>query len=388
MSLPWEPQNIVPNLVTLAGLRRGHHLSVLKEGQNTEGETYTHGDRGLRALFKIQGKFKQSFVRSKKGESILEDEQYLRPLIRFVRAAVDAWGRHLTTGDRVMGAFRGLENLRQTYLNDEARRAKMDEILAAVSREMRGIRVEGVFLEPGEHQVILGSHSFPAMRQRILEIIRSATDAMVTEEYERGVTKDFLDAVYGENANPQPATTMPLGDVSYVRKSMGVCRQFYRDAQEGTGVDLGGAMKKCTKADLRELFEFVNRDEGLLFATSQLATQGGVGGVPAMLFGQGGRDGQAKVPLIQTGGDRVMIVMGEGHCAITKFGNQIVVSIELQYAGNVDGFPVGDGNPGLPKPLTEFGITHIGIRVSVRLWRAGNRIEMALVETTLRITTG
>src|SRR6476661_1924764 len=118
MSLPWEPQNIAPNLATLARLRRGDHLSVLKEGENTDGGTYTQGDRGLRALFKIQGKFKQSFVRSKKGESILEDEQYKRPLIRFFRAAVDAWGRHLTTGDHVMAAFRGLESLRATYAND------------------------------------------------------------------------------------------------------------------------------------------------------------------------------------------------------------------------------------------------------------------------------
>src|SRR5262245_55020719 len=124
MSLPWDPPNIAPNLATLSRIRRGDHLSVLKEGENTDGETYTHGNRGLRAHFKIQGKFKQSFVRSKKGESILDDDQYKRPLIRFFRAAVDAWSRHLTTGDHVMAAFRGLENLRETYANDGTRRAK------------------------------------------------------------------------------------------------------------------------------------------------------------------------------------------------------------------------------------------------------------------------
>ncbi len=66
MSLPWEPDNIVPNLGTLARLRRDDHLSVLKEG-NTEGESFVQGIRGLRAHFKIEGKIRQSFVRSKKG---------------------------------------------------------------------------------------------------------------------------------------------------------------------------------------------------------------------------------------------------------------------------------------------------------------------------------
>jgi hypothetical protein len=386
MSLPWEPQNIAPNLATLARLRRGDHLSVLKEGENTEGE-YVLGDRGLRALFKIQGKFKQSFVRSKKGESILEDEQYKRPLIRFFRAAVDAWGRHLTTGDHVMGAFRGLENLRQTYAKDEGRRAKMDEILAALRRELRGIRVEGVFLEPGEREVVLGSQSFPGMRQRILEIITDSFGAGVVEEYDTGVTKEFLDAVYGEDAKPQKATTMPIGDVSYVRKSMGVCKQYHLDCHVRTGAKLLGKRISCSKADLHELYEFTDSDEGLLFATSQLASQAGVPGVPALLFNQGGRDGQAKVPLIQTGGQRVIPNMGSGGCEITKSGSQIVLSNEQQFDGSVMGFPVDGMDLGQGKPLSDFGITHIGIRISAKLRRAGDRIEVELHESTLRITT-
>lgn len=386
MSLPWDPQNIPPNLATLARLRRGDHLSVLKEGENTGGDTYTHGDRGLRALFKIQGKFKQSFVRSKKGESILEDDQYKRPLIRFFRAAVDAWGRHQTTGDDVMGAFRGLENLRQTYANDQARRAKMDEILVAIRRELRGIRVEGVFLEPGERQVILGSQSFPGMRQRILEIVTTAEGAGPRQEYDVGVTNEFLEAVYGKNPQRQNATIMPIGNFSYFRKSMGVCEQFHKDGHVRTGVKLAGTRISCSKEDLRQLYEYTNRDEGLLFATSQLANQAGVSGVANLLFGQGGRDGQAKVPLLQSGGERIMFSMGPGNCNITKQSGQIVVSNEQQFDGSVMAFSVnGDG---AMKPLSDFGITHIGIRISVKLRRVANRIDVELHESTLRITTG
>jgi len=389
MSLPWDQPNIAPNLTTLSRLRRGDHLSVLKEGENTDGETYVHGDRGLRALFKIQGKFKQSFVRSKKGESILEDDQYLRPLIRFFQAAVGEWGRHQVTGDLVSSAFRGLETLRQTYANDQARAAKMDEIIAAVRRELPGIRVEGVFLNPGDHEVVLGEQNFPGMRQRILEIITAGNDPMVVDEYKTGVTKEFLDAVYGEDAKPQKATTMPLGNFPYVRKSMGVCRQFYRDAQEGSSVKLDGVRTSCSKEDLQELFQFVDRDEGLLFATSQIATQAGVAGAATVLFAQGGRDGRTKVPLIQSGGERLMFAIGGGGCDITKPADQIVISCELQIRGDMVGFSVDPvTGPSPPKALSLFGINHIGILISARLRRAGNRIAVELREATLRITTG
>lgn len=387
MSLPWDQPNIAPNLTTLSQLRRGDHLSVLKEGENTDTGTYSQGNRGLRALFKIQGKFKQSFVRTKKGESILEDEQYKNPLIRFFRAAVGEWGRNQVRGDLVASALRGLENLRQTYVKDETRRGKMDEIIAAVRREMRGIRVEGVFLEPGERQMVLGSQNFPGMRQRILEIITDATGSGVLEEYDTGVTKEFLDAVYGDDAKAQKVTTMPIGDISYVRKSMGVCKQYHLDCHVRSGAKLVDKRTTCSKADLHQLYEFTGRDEGLLFATSQLASQAGVPGVASMLFGQGGRDGPTKVPLIQSGGERVMFSIGTGGCEITKRAGQIVISNEMQFDGSVMGF-----NPAaldaFPKPLSEFGITHIGIRISARLRRVADRIEVDLHESTLRITTG
>jgi hypothetical protein len=387
MSLPWDQPNIQPNLTTLSRLRRGDHLSVLKEGENTDGD-YSVGNRGLRALFKIQGKFKQSILRSKKGESILEDDQYLRPLTRFFQAAVAEWGRHQVTGDLVSSAFRGLEALRQTYASDQARAAKMDQIITAVLRELPGIRVEGVFFIPGDHEVIMGEQNFPGIRQRILEIITAGNDAMVTEEYKDGVTKEFLDAIYGVNPKAQKATTMPLGNFSYVRKHSGVCRQFYRDAHQGTSTTLNGVRTSCSREDLRTLFEFVDRDDGLLYATSQIATQAGVAGAATILFAQGGRDGRTNVPLIRSGGDRVMFGIGGGGCNITRHQGQILISCEIEVRGDMMGFSVDPRTgPSPPQALSLYGINHIGILISAVVRRAGNRIAVELREATLRITT-
>jgi len=61
-----------------------------------------------------------------------------------------------------------------------------------------------------------------------------------------------------------------------------------------------------------------------------------------------------------------------------------VVTVDLQYDGNVLGFGTG---PEGPKPLSQFGITNIGIRIAVRLGRTGDRIDLQLTESTLRITT-
>ena len=382
MSLPWEPPNIIPNLATLARLRRGDHLSVLKEGENTDGDTYTQGDRGLRALFKIQGKYKQSIVRSKKGESILEDDQYKGPLIRFFQAAADAWRRHQTDEDHVTAALQGLENLRQTYASDGARRAKMDDILASVRLELRGIKVEGVLLVPGERRVLLGT--FPGMRQRILDLITDIKGSQPKVEYATGVQKDFIDAVYGKNAKPQQETFLPLGNFWYERKSTGVCTQFYLDGVDRDGIKLQGNPTRCDKVGLRQLYEFTGRDEGLLFTISQLATQASLSGTPNMLFMTGGRNGEQKVPLLRSCDQRIYFSMGGGNCDITKEGGQIVVSNDQQYDGNVDGF----STEGDHKPLSGFGITQIGIRLSVKLRRHGKTILLELHESTLRITTG
>ena len=277
MSLPWDAENIAPNLETLSRLRRGDHLSVLKDGENTDGDTYTRGGRGLRSHFKIEGKFRQAFVRTKKGESILEDEQFLLPLTRFFRAAVDAWGRHQVTGDDVIGGCRGLENLAGTYAGDQARRAKINEIIQAVRRELRGIRVEGVFLAPGERNLVLGDQNFRGMRQRILDIISEGKDNPgLLNEYSKGVDQDFLDAVFGKNAVPQKATTLPVGDMSYTRQSMGVCTQYHLDGHVRTGVKLRGERISCSQEDIAKLFQFCDRDEGLMYAVSQMASQAGV----------------------------------------------------------------------------------------------------------------
>ena len=385
MSLPWEPDNLSSNLNTLARLRRGELLSVLKEGENTDQGTYGRGNnRGLRARFKIEGKMTQSFVRSKKGESILEDDQYLIPLTRVFQAAIEAWNHREISGDLVRAAARGLEVLRQTYSNDRTRHDKMTQIIQIVDREVRGVHVEGVFFEPGERLMVIGSQAFPALRQRILEIITGGNDRL-NEEYTQGVTQGFLDAIYGKNAPLQNPTKLPVGDIpNYRRKSMGVCQQFHRDAHQGPGVKLDGERITCSQEHLQRLYQFTNSDEGLLFATSQVASQACVGGVANIILTSGGRDGQTPVPLIQIGPERVFpnFPPTGQYQNITKDGNQVVVSASRQFTGNDLGFGTAE-----PKPLIDFGISHISFVVSVRLKRVGNRIELNLTDSTLRITT-
>lgn len=388
MSLPWDAENIAPNLQTLSRLRRGDHLSVLKDGENTDGETYSLNGRGLRSHFKIEGKMRQSFVRTKKGETILEDDQYLSPLTRFFRAAVDAWGRHQVSGDLVMGGCRGLENLQHTYANDQTRRAKITQILDAVRRELRGIRVEGIFVSPGDRRLILGDQNFPGMRRRILDIITEARDnAGLRNEYANGITQEFVDGVFGKNAVPQKATLIPVGDMTYVRELSGFCAQFHRDAHVGSSVRLRGERLSCSEEDIAKLYRFANRDEGMMFAISQLSSQAGVSGLHTMILEMGGRDGQNPVPLIQVGADRLCFQYGPGGCNITKSGNMVIISSGFEWEGNAvvytrNGIQMGDF-----KPLSEFGITSVVIRFAVALQRIGNRIDLQLHESKLRIVT-
>lgn len=388
MSLPWDAENIAPNLEILSRLRRGDHLSVLKDGENTEGETYSRGGRGLRSRFKIEGKMTQAFVRTKKGESILENEQYLYPLTRFFRAAVDAWGRHQVTGVQVMGGSRGLENLAGTYANDQTRRAKINEIIQAVRRELRGVRVEGIFLVPGERKLILGDQNFSGMRQRILDVVSEGKDNPgLMNEYNTDVDQVFLDAVFGKNAVSQKATALPVGDLSYRRQSMGVCAQYHLDGHVRTGVKLRGARISCSQEDLAKLYQFVNRDEGLMYAVSQVANQAGVPSLLSTMLLEGGRDGATKVPLIQIGGERLIPVFGRGGSNITKSGNAIVISAKFQWQGNDNactrqGMVMSD-----VKPLVEFGISSMVVQFAVALQRTGNRITMEVHESTLRIVT-
>jgi len=362
-------------------------LSVLKDGENTDGETYTRGNRGLRSRFKIEGKVRQAFVRTKKGESILEDEQYLNPLIRFFRAAVDAWGRHQITGDDVMGGCRGLENLRSTYASDQTRRAKINSIIEAVRRELRGIRVEGVFVAPGERNLILGDQNFPAMRRRILDIISEGeNNAGLRDEYTEGVSKEFLEEVFGKSA-PQKPTVMPVGNLVYQRASMGVCVQYHLDGHVRTGVKLVGERISCNAEGISKLFRFVGRDEGLMFAVSQMACQAGVPCLPTTIIEMGGRDGNAQVPLILIGGDRVVPTFGTGGANITKLGNQILVSSQFQWQGNDVAYARNGMVMGDIKTLAEFGITSMLIRFTISLVRSGSRIDMQIHESLLRIVT-
>jgi hypothetical protein len=383
LSFPWDPENIAPNLQTLSNLHRGDHLSVLKDGENTGEGTYTLNGRGLRARFQIEKKMKQAFVRSKKGETILDDEQYLYPLIRFFRAAFGAWGRKQVSSDLVMAGFHGLETLQRTYAGDQSRKAKMAEIVQVVRQQLRGILVEGIYLEQGESNLILGEQEWPGMRQWIMEKLSESNEGL-REEYSEGVDQEFINKVFGPEAEPKPPTFVPMGNFAYKRHAMGVCRQFRRDAHLGKSmVSLGGLAVTCSSESLARLYEFVIRDEGLLFAVSQLSSQSGVACLSTYVLNQGGLDGQKRVPLIQFGFERLLPSIGKGESHISKLSDAILVKSKIDIPGSVQ-TPTTDGSD---HPLRYYGVASISAEFAVTLERKGNRIEMQLYQATLRIVT-
>lgn len=386
MSLPWDAENIAPNLETLCSLHGGDHLSVLKEGENTDGETYTLNGRGLRARFKIERKMRQSFVRSKKGETIRDDEQYLYPLIRFFRAAVSAWGRNQVSSDLVMGGFQGLKTLQRTYASKRTRKAKIDEIVQAVGQQLRGIHVEGIYLEHGESNFILGEQQLPGIRQWIMEEL-SDGDEKLREEYSLGVDQEFISAVFGPKADPQAPTIVPVGRFAYTRHAMGVCRQFHRDAHEGGGVLLDGVKVNCRSESLANFYKFLSRDEGLLFAVSQLSTQAGVAGMATLVLMKGGSDGQTRLPLIQCGFERLQPNIGKGNSHVSKLGNSILIESTLEIPGSAQTFARAGWEMRGPLPLRDFGVASIRAEFAVTLQRQGNRIDIQLHRATLRIVT-
>ncbi len=394
MPLPWEQPHRAANLKTLGRLRRGDHLSVLKEGQNTDADNYDYalGNRGLRDEFKIQHQITQSFVRSKKGESILVDEQYLIPLTNLFAAAVTAWSRNENgiTGALIKNAVRGLENLRQTYTGE--RRAKMDEILDQVRRLVGGIRVAGVFFDPGDHQTIRGEEQFPGMRERIIELVPLGFNDTNMQQ-ELAVDAQFLNAAFGRNLAPQIPTILPIaGGPYYRRRASGVCKQFDTDSNRELA-SLNGRFIKCNPRDIRSLHEFLGRDDGLLFAVSQIATQSCIPGIPTFLFNMGGRERNRNVALIQTGDHWIIpgqdqqnpYERGNTRCDITRSGEWILISNEQKFNGNSQALDQHD----TPHRLSDFGIRELRIRIEIRTRRPplSERIVWELHDFMLRITT-
>jgi len=383
MSLPWDPENIQPNLRTLSRLHRGEHLSVLKEGENLDTGTYTLNGRGLRSRFKIEGKLKPSFVRTKKGETILNDQQYFYPLKQFFAEAASAWGRNQISSDLLKAGYDGLKKLRDTYANDQTYKVKFEEILQVIESELRGIRVRGISLEQGESNLILGEQQFPGMRQWIMNKIMESSSTLI-EEYATDVNKNFMKVIFGD-AKPR-RTRIPIGGFDYERQAMGVCWQYHRDAHQGTGVRLEGAQINCSTVNLAKLFKFVNEDDGLMFAVSQVATQGSVSGMANHLLHHAGKEGDRNVPLIQFGYERLLFNMGGGFCNISKLGNRILVSSTFAIAGNA-GTTSQSARSERMGTAREFGVSSIRTEFAATLQRTGNTIDIQLHKAILCIAT-
>ena len=393
MSLPWDTVNLVPNLVTLSNLRRGDHLSVLKEGENVGSVGSSKGNRGLRARFKIKRGIGRKMVSSKKGESILEDDQYLGPLSTFFIVAVEAFFRNQVTATQLMGGYQGLLELKRTYeaTGDQTRIRKMNEIARTVRENLPMALMDGVFMEPGQHRFVLGKHISPAMAQQMIDTVKATDNEYVKKEREANVTPELIEEVYGSSLPSTAAPTwVPITEHSYTRQGIGVCHQFWRDAHEGSGITLERTRLSCSAPDLIRFLAFCDGDEALMFAVSQAANQGSLTGSPTMLLNRGATENMNPVPLIHARGERVFFTIGGGGADISKLGGQIVVTTVLNFDGNQPAFSVRNGDldqsTGKSK-LLDFGISYFKLTMALKFRRSGGRIEMDLHQAEFLITT-
>lgn len=392
--MPWTPTNLVPNLITLRNLRRGDHLSVLKEGENVGSVSGARGNRGLRSRFKIERGFRKfRGVGEKKGESILEDDQYLRPLSTLFAVAADAFFRSQVSASQLMGAYQGLLELQKTIqaTGDQPRIRKMAQIIQAVRDKLPMNLMNGLFLERGQHKFSLGQHISPEVTQKMIDTVKAVGNANVVNERQTNVTPELITAVYGNSlpSNAEP-TWVPITEHQYTRQGIGVCHQFWRDAHEGTGVTLNWTRLTCSAGDLRRFLAFCNNDEGLMFAVSQAANQGALTGAPTMILNSGARDNNNPAPLIQAQGERVFFTFGGGGGNIGKQGGDITVTTVVNLDGNQPAFSFRNGGidpDSVKNKLLDFGISNFKFTLGLKLRRSGNAIEMSLYRAEYVITT-
>jgi hypothetical protein len=142
MRRPWgAKETLDANLETLAQLRVGDKLSLLKEGAGDE----LVGTRGLRPLFKIQRGITASFVRAKKRETLLNQNHFQEPLRRLFGEAAYRCPYRL-----VQRAFEGILRLCETYqTGDEHHRDAAVGLVQAVRAELPVQLKNGFYLKAG-----------------------------------------------------------------------------------------------------------------------------------------------------------------------------------------------------------------------------------------------
>ncbi len=308
-NLPWEDENVRLNLLTLARLKSGDKLSVLKSGatpSDIQFQNIGKGNRSLRKLFDIQKggffKLKQTLERNKKGENILVDQQYLIPLTNiFTRArALFLAGQQGVQLLNTKNAYNGVAMLQLTYQreNDTRRAMKVMTILQALSPLIPKESDRNVIvLKTGFQTLNLFKYTsiWPNLNNTFLQMSNFDTNALARNEQGLGtppqtqlnVTQAEIQQVILDTPDlfrDTQATVLPTLSLPYTRQALGICQQFPADWLRHPPI-VDGVEMGLTWADLRELFVALKHDEGMFFLVSQLCSQVGMEAFPSLLFG-------------------------------------------------------------------------------------------------------
>ena len=387
MPLPWEGKYLVRNLRTLSNLKGGRYLSVLKKGENI-GTVRGDKVRGLRAEFKRIRPYRQK-RRKGKGENLLNDDHYLRPLLAVFRAAVSRYmdGDSKVTEGLLMGAFQGLQKLRVTYPNaPEA--TKVAEIIRKVGSCLPlGIMNQAIYLRSGEHRFILANHFSPHARNVIHNVFfGQGSQHLVADEYQ--ASKNEVQQIFENDKPSTTATIVPCTKQAYRRTSSGVCKGYWSECVNRYGVDING--DKATRvAGLRRLYLYLGKDEGLLFAVSQVASATVMMSLVSMLF-----DSHLGCMPFQTANGRMIRIHGwNPKINIVNQDGTVTVSIDSTVNGDQQAF-AGDilrdvfaDNPKYGRTLRSHGILSVRLIFSVKLKKDSNRVGLAISRGELLVTT-
>ena len=228
-------------------------------------------------------------------------------------------------------------------------------------------------------------------------------------------TQNEIQAIYGEqqeqprqmnrrqvrvisNYRPQSGQTLLPTSGNYQRQSLGVCEQFQTDLGRGDVAHLhGGRFAGDVHAsvdDIKQLYQFVGRDEAMLFIVSQLVTQSGiqcllmmsthadtyqdwVNGIFTPLLRFGGRQfcpssysRNKRIDVYSKGESIEVWYHGEGNsqqASLEKKGSQIALATA--------------------KLPPQYGLKKLEGTFAIRLKRNGNTIEMNLFKAELLIVT-
>ncbi len=313
MPLPWDDVNVGPNLLTLSRLRSGDKLSVLSSNANpgvAQFQNLGKGNRGLRHRFDIQKggfwKLKQALERGKKGENILEDNQYLTPISRiFDRArALFIAGQQGIQLTAIKNAYNGIGNMLMTYKNENDNAAVM-KVIAIQQLISPMIPTEGdrnvIVLRRGSQILDLFQYAriWPDLNGTVIQFLDVSTNANVNTDEGIGVVPltalNVTQGVIQQVILETPAmfriserTILPTMTASYVRQGLGVCKQFLQDWLRHPPI-LDGEEMGRNWGDLRKLFMALASDEGMFFLVSQLTCQAGVESLHSSIFGHRNR---------------------------------------------------------------------------------------------------